>query len=177
MTNVHVNDLVKWCSISFGSLEANPLSNAHSLYLDDKEVTALVVPDGITCIRKYAFSGCRSLVSVMMLDDVKSVEEYAFEGCVNLIDALICTSSCCKFSVGAFNGCINLKGVRFFDRKTGVIKSVAVDALEYKPVRRNCHHNNYDDDWYPAPDWREESGWNDVYGRGVEASDILDFGD
>lgn len=24
-------------------------------------------------------------------------------------------------------------------------------------------------------DWREESGWNDVYGRGVEASDIIEF--
>lgn len=24
-------------------------------------------------------------------------------------------------------------------------------------------------------DWREESGWNDVYGRGVDASDIIEF--
>lgn len=26
-------------------------------------------------------------------------------------------------------------------------------------------------------DWREESGWNDVYGADVEASDIIEFRD
>ena len=32
-------------------------------------------------------------------------------------------------------------------------------------------------DWDDYPDWKEESGWNDVYGSDVEASDIIDFGD
>ena len=31
-------------------------------------------------------------------------------------------------------------------------------------------------DW-DDPDWREESGWNDIYGAGVEASDIIEFRD
>ena len=31
-------------------------------------------------------------------------------------------------------------------------------------------------DW-DYPDWREESGWNDMYGADVEASDIIEFRD
>ena len=33
------------------------------------------------------------------------------------------------------------------------------------------------DDWDYTPDWKEESGWNDVYGSDVEASDIIEFRD
>ena len=32
-------------------------------------------------------------------------------------------------------------------------------------------------DWDDTPDWKEESGWNDVYGSDVEASDIIEFRD
>ena len=28
-----------------------------------------------------------------------------------------------------------------------------------------------------TPDWREESGWNDVYGEGLDMSDIIEFRD
>ncbi len=33
------------------------------------------------------------------------------------------------------------------------------------------------DYWDDTPDWKEESGWNDVYGGDVEASDIIEFRD
>ena len=33
------------------------------------------------------------------------------------------------------------------------------------------------DDWEDTPDWKEESGWNDVYGSDMEASDIIEFRD
>ena len=36
--------------------------------------------------------------------------------------------------------------------------------------------NSYDD-WDNIPNWKEESGWNDVYGSDVEASDIIEFRD
>ncbi len=34
-------------------------------------------------------------------------------------------------------------------------------------------YDNLDD----TSDWKEESGWNDVYGSVVEASDIIELGD
>ena len=174
MTSVHITDLAKWCAISFGSRDANPLSIAHNLYLKNEKVAELVIPNGVTSIRKYAFSGCSSLTSVTILDEVKRIEEYAFKDCVNLVDVLISSGSSCEFFMGAFDGCVNLKRIRFLDRKTGVVKSVALDDIKYCG---NCGYSSHDDGWWPDPDWREESGWNDVYGRGVEASDIIDFGD
>lgn len=33
------------------------------------------------------------------------------------------------------------------------------------------------DDWDDTPDWKEESGWNDLYGSDVDASDIIEFRD
>ena len=33
------------------------------------------------------------------------------------------------------------------------------------------------DDWVDTPDWKEESGWNDIYGADVEESDIIEFRD
>ncbi len=38
----------------------------------------------------------------------------------------------------------------------------------------NEDYGNWD---YDVPDWKEESGWNDVYGADVEASDIIEFRD
>ena len=31
--------------------------------------------------------------------------------------------------------------------------------------------------WDDAPDWKEDSGWNDMYGADVEVSDIIEFRD
>ena len=45
----------------------------------------------------------------------------------------------------------------------------APDGTDWEPVDFS--------DWDDYPDWKEESGWNDVYGSDVEASDIIDFGD
>ena len=33
------------------------------------------------------------------------------------------------------------------------------------------------DNWGDTPDWKEESGWNDVYGSDVEAFDVIEFRD
>jgi len=55
----------------------------------------------------------------------------------------------------------------------------AKDALgEANDYSNRCHYcKDYDDSWDEIPDWREESGWNDVYGGGVDASDIVEFRD
>ena len=172
LTSVHISDLAKWCDISFDGRNANPLSFATELYLNDEKVKTLIIPEGVTSIKKYAFSGCSSLTSVVILDGMMNIGEGAFVDCANLIDVLICSTSCDKFSVGAFNHCTRLKDIRFVDRKTGVVRSKAVSALGYDQTGRSDDY--YDD---PCPDWGEESGWNDLYGRGVEVSDIIDVGD
>ena len=82
LTAVFIHDLAAWCGISFEGY--NPLEYAGHLYLDGEEVVNLVIPDGVTSIGRYAFSGCNGLVSVAIPSSVTNIGELAFLGCTNL---------------------------------------------------------------------------------------------
>ncbi len=81
---VHITDIGKWAAIEFGDSDANPLNNGAALYLDDKLVAELVIPDGVISIGNYAFYGYDRLTSITIPDSVTSIGSYAFEGCDNL---------------------------------------------------------------------------------------------
>ena len=84
LTSVHINDLTVWCGIQFSSAYSNPLYIAHHLYLNDEEITDLMIPDGMTSINDYAFDGCSSLASVTIPGSVTSIGSNAFAGCEGL---------------------------------------------------------------------------------------------
>ena len=84
LTSVHITDIAKWCGISFGSLDANPLYYAHNLYCNGVKVTDLVVPDSVTSIGNGAFYFCSGLTSVTIGDSVTSIGKNAFTNCTNL---------------------------------------------------------------------------------------------
>ena len=55
---VIVKDIAAWCGIKFGDYSSNPLYYAHHLYSDENtEITNLVIPNSVTSIGNYAFSG------------------------------------------------------------------------------------------------------------------------
>ena len=90
LTSVHISDISAWCNIKFGCVESNPflfgvgsnpLYYAKHLYMNGKEITELVIPDGVTTIGNYAFSGCSSLTSVTIPNSVTSIGDFAFYGC------------------------------------------------------------------------------------------------
>ena len=61
LTAVHISDIAAWCSIPFrvNNSGDNPLHKAGHLFINGKEVTDLVIPDGVTSISYGAFSGCK----------------------------------------------------------------------------------------------------------------------
>ena len=47
--------------------------------------THVVIPNSVTTIGKYAFSGCKNLVSVSIPNSVTTIENSAFQSCDNLV--------------------------------------------------------------------------------------------
>ena len=91
---VYISDISAWCNINFKDEKSNPLfislSSRDNLYLNNELVTDLVIPDGVTKIKKYAFSGYSKLTSVTIPNSVTSIEENVFEECPKLTTVHIC---------------------------------------------------------------------------------------
>ncbi len=83
---LYITDIAKWCNISFGNYYANPVYDAGSLYINQKLVTELVIPDGVESIGGYAFYYCTSLKSITIPYSVTSIGSWAFHNCTSLTD-------------------------------------------------------------------------------------------
>ena len=110
LTAVHyTGDEAGWCEIRFDDYEANPLYYAHNLYIDNTLVTDLVIPESVTEIKDYAFSGC-SVTQVTIGNSVTSIGDYAFCKCSGLSSVTIGNS---VESIGgyAFSDCSGLTSI------------------------------------------------------------------
>ena len=65
------------------------------------------IPEGVTSIGDYAFSGCTGLTSVTIPDSVTSIGDYAFHECADLTSVTI-GNSVTSVGEGAFSGCTGL---------------------------------------------------------------------
>ena len=90
LTSVYITDLEAWCRIKYSHKTAAPLNVVGGdLYIDDMLAVDIVIPEGITSINGYAFSGCSSIKSVTIPDSVTSIGTYAFLNCSSLEKATI----------------------------------------------------------------------------------------
>ena len=88
LKDVYITDLKAWCDIDFiGDVLyniPNPLRYAGNLYLNGELVENLVIPEGVTKIKKSAFYACGSIKTVTIPEGVKNINEFAFDDCDNL---------------------------------------------------------------------------------------------
>jgi hypothetical protein len=110
LTKVNITDLAVWCGIPFAGTASNPLRYAHHLYLNDVEITELVIPDSVTSIGIYAFCYCTGLTSVTIPNSVTSIRNFAFEYCSELTSITI-PSSVTSIGSYAFSDCSGLTSV------------------------------------------------------------------
>ena len=110
LTAVYITDIAAWCGISFDADESNPLHYANKLYLNGELVTDLVIPNGVTEIGSYTFSGCTSLTSIKIPDSVTRIGTDAFRYCTSLTSITIGKG---VTSIGdwAFSGCTSLTSI------------------------------------------------------------------
>lgn len=102
LTSVNIYDIAAWCTIDFGSTDANPTCYAKSLSVNGELVTGLVIPDGVTSISSYAFYGCAGIKSVTIPSSVTSIGDSAFYGCG--LTRVTIPSSVTSIGGGAFRG-------------------------------------------------------------------------
>ncbi len=105
---------------------AYPGGNKH-LLVNGKEITELVIPDGVTEIAEYAFRDCTSLTSVTIPYSVTSIGGSAFRGCTSLTSVTI-PNSVTKIGDSAFEDCTSLTSVTIPDSVTSIGDSAFEDC-------------------------------------------------
>lgn len=104
LKKVNISSIAAWCGICFSSENANPLFYARHLYMNDEELTDLVIPSEITKVNDYAFDGCTGLKAITIPSSVTSIGDGAFEDCCRLTSITI-PSSVTSIGRLAFSGC------------------------------------------------------------------------
>lgn len=118
LTAVHITDLVAWCGIKFGTNVANPLVDAESLYVNGEKIEELVIPETVTTILDWTFSGC-NMTSVTFHDSVTSIGEYSFNKCKHLSSVII-PNSVTTIGGSAFEDCDGLTEVSISNSVTTI---------------------------------------------------------
>ena len=114
LTSVYIYDVANWCKISFAGELSNPLYFAKNLYLNGVLVTDLAIPDDVTSIGDFAFSGCDGLTSVTIGNSVAIIGSSAFAGCDELASVTI-GNGVTSIENGAFLDCDGLMSVYIND--------------------------------------------------------------
>ena len=85
----YTGDIAGWCDIKFGRSDSNPIFYSHNLYINDQEISDLVIPNTVDTIHNYAFYGCFSLTSITIPNSVTSIGNSAFRNCQSLTSITI----------------------------------------------------------------------------------------
>ncbi len=119
LTSLHISDIAAWCNIIFGgSGSSNPLYYAQHFYLNDEEITELIIPNSVTSIGYLAFAYCKSLTSVTIPNSVTSIGESAFVYCH--LTSVTIPNSVTTIGEGAFYGCTGLTSVTIPNSVTSI---------------------------------------------------------
>lgn len=79
-------------------------------YPQNKPDKTYTIPDSVTHIREWAFSGCKNLETIIIPDSVNEIGEFAFFSCTGLKRVVIPDSVIC-IDDNAFRGCTGLREV------------------------------------------------------------------
>ena len=105
----------KWCNITFDNEKSNPMAYAKSFYMlgennEYKEVTEIVIPEGITKIKNCTFYGFYYITDITLPESLISIGYCAFSRCNKLISITL-QEKVTNIGACAFDGCVNLKRI------------------------------------------------------------------
>lgn len=67
-----------------GEIDGQPVVGIGDFAFSYSDITSLVIPESVTYIEEYAFSGCESLISVSLPSTMESIGTAAFNNCTSL---------------------------------------------------------------------------------------------
>lgn len=119
---VYIRDLVAWCQISFGGINASPITeyNNATVYVNRKPITELVIPNTVTTIRTRTFAYWEQITSLKLPDYLTGISSLAFNGCVGLKE-IVLPESLQWTEASAFGKCYGLEKVVFKGRPTSTV--------------------------------------------------------
>jgi uncharacterized protein YjdB len=162
LSRVNVKDLGSLAHTNFNTEKSNPLSLAHHLYQNNRELTTALVPESTMYVNNYAFSGCTSLKEINLPSTIQYVNDNIFYNCTALT-----TVRCKAEMVPPFIGTDDpAKMNNVFNKATLYVPKDAIE--DYK----------YDDWWKRFKSVKEDdstpSNLGDVNGDGdVNTSDVV----
>ena len=130
LTSINVDEN----NANFSSIDGNLFDKNRATliqYAIGKTETAYVIPDSVTSIGEYAFSGCSSLTSVTIPDSVTSIGEYTFYDCSSLTSVTL-GDSVTSIGSSAFEDCSSLTSVTIPDSVTSIGESAFSGTAYYK---------------------------------------------
>ena len=131
--SVYITDISSWLNIEFGNADnSNPLHNGAKLYVNNKELTELIIPKNIVKINNYAFHGCETLKKVTIGDNVTSIGKHAFRSCDALTSVSI-GSGVITIGEFAFYFCDHLTSLKIGNSVT----SIGRDAFSFCELLTN----------------------------------------
>lgn len=114
LSSVHINSLSDWCKIELKNVYSNPLYESQgNLYVDNKVVTNLVIPEDVTEIKDYAFCNNKNIKELQIGNAVVSIGKEAFSK-TSLTSCLI-PENVTSIGESAFANCDSLTTITFGD--------------------------------------------------------------
>lgn len=103
-------DINDWCHILFGGSYANPLCYAKKLYIDNKEVVNVSIPNTVTTLNDYVFYNYSNLLSIDIPNTITSIGNDAFFNCKGLTSVTI-PNSVTDIGWAAFSYCSGISSI------------------------------------------------------------------
>ena len=120
----YAGNVAGWCGIIFSNTNANPLYNAHNLYINNTLVTELTIPESVTAVGEDCFgnSGVKNVVWNSNCDITEGVFERDAYG--DRILSSVTLNKCGEIAKGAFTNAtiqemtVNLSTPPAFEKST-----------------------------------------------------------
>lgn len=114
---IHISDLAAWCNVEFG--ERGYISNGYILYLNGGIIDNMVIPEGLTSIKDYAFAYCYAIANVEIPNSVTSIGDYSFYMCSDITNVTV-PDSITTIGNYAFSYCSGLTSITIPDSVTSI---------------------------------------------------------